>query len=66
MIKINDYEFLKYILWDKNIEYISPEELFYYIDKRYKYINKECLSVSEKNLIKTLQDCYGNGIILSE
>lgn len=64
--KVDDYPFIKDILWDRHsLDHIENRELFYLLEKRWKYIDNDNLSEIEKNFIERLVAEFGNGIILN-
>jgi len=59
-----DYPFLEDILWDTRKCEFSGEELLYYIERRFGYIDYNTLDSHEIDLIAMLVRDYGNGILL--
>lgn len=58
------YKFVDMILWDIHSRYIEEHILFYYIEKRWSYIDITLLEQKDHVLISRLINEYGNGMFL--
>lgn len=63
-IKRQEYPFLDLILWDTTKQEFTPEEIFYFCEKRYQYFDEKNLSHKELALLQQLIDVVGKGIFL--
>lgn len=63
-INRQEYPFLDQILWDTIKQNFTPEEAFYFCEKRYQYFNNQELSIKESNLLTNLINTVGNGVFL--
>lgn len=63
-INRQEYPFLDQILWDTIKQVFTPEEVFYFCEKRYQYFNNQELSKKETRLLTDLINTIGNGVFL--
>lgn len=63
-INRQEYPFLDQILWDTIKQVFTPEEVFYFCEKRYQYFNNQELSKKETSLLTDLINTIGNGVFL--
>lgn len=61
MIRVNDFEQLKAILWDFHRDFISRENAFAMYEQRWAFIEEPSLKKDEIRLINSLIKQYGKG-----
>ncbi len=64
MIAVTPGTQLHAILWDIKVEELNEVDAFYYYERRWRYVDQAKLSDTEKVLVKSLTEKYGNGVML--
>lgn len=55
---------LNQILWDTSAQFIEPKNALHCYEKRWRFINKDELTIKEQQLIQQLIKEVGNGLFL--
>jgi len=60
------YPELDMILWDEHARFISRQRAFHIYETRFHFIEKNCLSDKETQLIEDLSNEFGQGVMLTK